>query len=117
MLGEDQPKKRKWNFVAGLASNGASSYRCSSSPLADDGLLLTSTSHDRPKHGLETIMIFGNNKSDVKNHLSPKHSLFTHRLFVEDAPKKLARQLRDEEYSAERSPPERGEEPEGIHFN
>jgi len=53
----------------------------SSSPLADDGLLLTSTSHARPKHGLETIMLFGT-KSDLKNHLSAKHPTFSHKVMA-----------------------------------
>jgi hypothetical protein len=62
-------------------------------------------------------MIFGNNRSDVKNHLYPKHSMFTHKLFVEDEPQKLVTQPLEEENSAERSPPEQGEEPNGIQFN
>jgi hypothetical protein len=86
----------------------------SSSPLADDGLLQTSTSHDRPRQRLETIMIFGN-KSDVKNHLSTKHSPFAHRLFVDNAPDRLVTPLRDEEHSAERPPPAKIEEPEVAH--
>ena len=86
----------------------------SSSPLADDGLLQTSTSHDRPRQRLETIMFFGN-KSDVKNHLSTKHSLFAHRLFVDDARDGISKPLRNEESSSERSPPPKVEEPEVVH--
>jgi hypothetical protein len=86
----------------------------SSSPLADDGLLQTSTSHDRPRQRLETIMIFGN-KSDVKNHLSTKHSLYAHRLFVDDAHDRVTEPLRNEEHSSERSPPPKVEEPEVVH--
>jgi len=59
-------------------------------------------------------MIFGNNKSDVKNHLSAKHSLFAHRIFVDDAPNKLMRQLREEDDSADRSPPGEREEPQDL---
>jgi hypothetical protein len=59
-------------------------------------------------------MIFGNNKSDVKNHLSAKHSLYAHRIFVDDAPIKLTRQLREEENSADRSPPGKREEPQDL---
>jgi hypothetical protein len=86
----------------------------SSSPLADDGLLLTSTSHDRPRYRLETIMIFGN-KSDVKNHLSTKRSLFAHKLFVDDAHEGVTRSLQIEEPSSDSSPPLKVEEPEVFH--
>jgi hypothetical protein len=59
-------------------------------------------------------MIFGN-KSDVKNHLSTKHSLFAHKPFVDEANDSVTRPLRDEDHSNDRSPPPRVEEPEVIH--
>jgi len=59
-------------------------------------------------------MIFGNNKSDVKNHFSTKHSLFAHKLFVEDAQANVAEPLRNEDHSSEKSPPVKVEEPEDV---
>jgi hypothetical protein len=82
-----------------------------SSPIADDGLLQTSASHDRPKQRLETIMIFGN-KSDVRKHFSSKHSMFSHKLFVEDAPQKTIGQVGSGEQSTEQPPPAKVEKPE-----
>lgn len=58
-------------------------------------------------------MIFGN-KSDVKKHFSSKHSMFSHRLFVDDAPNKTTGQVRSEEQSREQSPPEKVEKPKVI---
>lgn len=59
-------------------------------------------------------MIFGNRKSDVRNHLSTHHSLFAHRRFVEDEPVKLTRQLREDENPAEMTAQAKGEEPEVV---
>jgi hypothetical protein len=59
-------------------------------------------------------MIFGNRKSDVRNHLSTHHSLLAHRRFVDDEPVKLTSQLRDEENPVEGTAPAKGEEPEVV---
>jgi hypothetical protein len=56
-------------------------------------------------------MIFGK-KSDVKKHFSSKHSMFSHRLFVDDAPNKTTGQARSEDQSPEQSPPAKVEKPE-----
>jgi hypothetical protein len=58
-------------------------------------------------------MIFGN-KSDVRKHFSSKHSMFSHRLFVDDAPKKAIEQVRIEEQSTEQSLLAKVEKPKGI---
>jgi hypothetical protein len=78
----------------------------SSSPLADDGLLQTSTSHDRPKQRLVTIMIFGH-KSDLKNHLSAKHTTFSHKVIARGAYDQIPEPMptRQNEASSERDPP------------
>jgi hypothetical protein len=60
-------------------------------------------------------MIFGNNKSDVKNHFSTKHSLFAHKPFVDDAHGNVKEPLRNEAHSSEKSPPSKVEEPEVVH--
>ena len=80
----------------------------SSSPPADDGLLLTSTSHERPKHGLETIMLVAK-KSDLKNHLSAKHTTFSHKV--------IAKPTHDQAYETDHqktSPPEGGPPPKAT---
>jgi hypothetical protein len=102
-----------WNTYLNLRAYAYRQFGTYSSPLADDGLLQTSASHDRPKQRLETIMIFGN-KSDVKKHFSSKHSMFSHRLFVDDAPNKTTGQVRSEEQSREQSPPAKVEKPEDV---
>ena len=56
-------------------------------------------------------MIFGN-KSDVRKHFSSKHSMFSHKLFVEDAPQKTNGQVGGSEPSTEQSPPAKVEKPE-----
>jgi hypothetical protein len=79
-----------------------------SSPLADDGLLLTSTSHERPKHGLETTMLVAK-KSDLKNHLSAKHTTFSHKI--------IAKPAHDPPHDTDlqrTTPPERDPPAEGI---
>jgi len=48
-------------------------------------------------------MIFGK-KSDVKKHLSSKHSTFSHRLFVEDAPNQITGQMHPEEQTTVQPP-------------
>ena len=55
-------------------------------------------------------MIFGN-KSDVKKHFSSKRSMFSHRLFVDDAPDKSMVQARGEEKFNDQSPPAKLEKP------
>jgi hypothetical protein len=102
-----------WNTYLHLRAYAYSQFGTYSSPLADDGLLQTSASHDRLKQRLETIMIFGN-KSDVKKHFSSKHSMFSHRLFVDDAPNNTTGQARSEEQSREQCPPAKVEKPEEI---
>ena len=57
-------------------------------------------------------MIFGN-KSDVRKHFSSTHSMFSHRLFVDDAPNKTVGQVRIEEQSTEQSPLAKVEKPKG----
>jgi hypothetical protein len=44
-------------------------------------MLQTSNFNERPKHRLETIMLF-TKKSDLKNHLSAKHSTFVHKVIA-----------------------------------
>jgi hypothetical protein len=58
-------------------------------------------------------MIFGN-KSDVKKHFSSKRSMFSHRLFVDDAPGKKMELVRGEEQFNDQSPPAKVEEPNVI---
>ena len=58
-------------------------------------------------------MIFGN-KSDVRKHFSSKHSMFSHRLFVDDAPKKATEKARIEEQSTDQPPLANVEMPKGI---
>lgn len=49
-------------------------------------------------------MIFGK-KSDVKRHFSSKHStLFSHKLFVDDAPNQTTETVRGEEQSTDQPP-------------
>ena len=60
-------------------------------------------------------MIFGN-KSDVKRHFSSKHSMFSHRLFVDDPPDKPNGQVRSEEPSTEAPPPAKVEKLNLIPF-
>jgi hypothetical protein len=74
------------------------------SPLADDGLLLTSTSHERPKHGLETIMLVAK-KSDLKNHLSAKHTTFSHKVIAKPANGQASATDRQTAPFPERDPP------------
>ena len=83
----------------------------SSSPLADDGLLLTSTSHARPKHGLETIMLVPK-KSDLKNHLSPKHTTFSHKVIAKPAHDQASGTDLQRKASPERDPPPKATESE-----
>jgi hypothetical protein len=59
-------------------------------------------------------MIF-RSKSNVKNHVFTKRSLFAHKPFVDEANDSVTKPLRDEEHSNDRSPPSRVEEPEVIH--
>jgi hypothetical protein len=56
-------------------------------------------------------MIFGK-KSDVQKHISGKHSMFSHKPFVDDAPPRTAEPTRDDQASAEQSSPSRGDPPE-----
>jgi hypothetical protein len=58
-------------------------------------------------------MIFGR-KSDVKKHFSSKHSMFSHRLFVDDAPDKSLGQVRGEEKFNDQSPPANVERPKEV---
>lgn len=58
-------------------------------------------------------MIFGN-KSDVRKHFSSKHSMFSHKLFVDDARNKTIGQVRIEEQSTEQSPLAKVEKAKGI---
>jgi hypothetical protein len=74
------------------------------SPLADDGLLLTSTSHERPKHRLETIMLVAK-KSDLKNHLSPKHITFSHKVIAKPANAQASATYGQRATFPERDPP------------
>jgi hypothetical protein len=55
-------------------------------------------------------MSFGN-KSDVKNHLSTKHSLFSHKLIQENEPARVMEPVREEEHSGDGSPPLKVEKP------
>jgi hypothetical protein len=56
-------------------------------------------------------MMFGK-KSDVKKHFSSKHPMFSHRLFVEDAPNQITGQGCGKEQSAVQSPQPKVEKPE-----
>jgi hypothetical protein len=60
-------------------------------------------------------MIFGN-KSDVRKHFSSKHSMFSHKLFIDDRPNKTTGQVCAEEQSTEQSPPAKVEKPKDIHL-
>jgi len=51
-------------------------------------------------------------KSDVKRHFSSKHPMFSHRLFVDDAPSQMNVQVRCEEQSTVQSPQPNVEKPE-----
>jgi hypothetical protein len=55
-------------------------------------------------------MSFGN-KSQVHNHLSTKHPLFSHRIIEENAQHKIVEPLHIESRFAERAPPEKVEPP------
>jgi hypothetical protein len=59
-------------------------------------------------------MSFGN-KSDVKNHLSTKHPLFSHRPIEDDAHEKIVEPLHTESRFVERAPPVETEEHEEVH--
>ena len=58
-------------------------------------------------------MIFAN-KSDVKKHFSSKRSIFTHKLFVDDATDKKPEVVRGEDKFNDQSPPVKGDEPNEI---
>lgn len=60
-------------------------------------------------------MILGN-KSEVKGHFPSKHSMFSHKIFVDDVPAKTMAQVRDEEQSAQQSsfPPGKVDKPNVI---
>jgi len=58
-------------------------------------------------------MILGR-KSDVKKHLSSKHSTFPHRLFVDDVPGGITGQVEAKERSTEKTPAAKVEKPEGA---
>ena len=59
-------------------------------------------------------MSFGN-KSQVHNHLSTKHPLFSHRVTQDNAQEKIVEPLHIEGRFAERAPPVKVEKPEVIH--
>jgi hypothetical protein len=60
-------------------------------------------------------MIFGK-KSDIQKQISRKHSMYSHKLFVEAAPAMTAEPMPGDQPSLEKSPPSREEPPEGIHL-
>jgi hypothetical protein len=59
-------------------------------------------------------MSFGH-QSDVHNHLSTKHPLFSHRMVEDNAHGKIVEPERDEGQSAERAPPAKIAKPEVVH--
>jgi hypothetical protein len=89
--------------------------RCSSSPLADDGLLQTSASHNRPKQRLETIMIFGR-QTDLHKQLSSKRPLFSHRMVEDDRQNKIVEPVQDEQMRLG-DPPTKRDEPMNTQSN
>lgn len=56
-------------------------------------------------------MILGK-KSDVKKHLSSKHPMFPHRLFVADLRGEITGRVEANERSTEKTPPAKAENPE-----
>jgi hypothetical protein len=56
-------------------------------------------------------MILGK-KSDVKKHLSSKHPIFPHKVFVDNVPGEITGQMQAKEQSAEKTPPAKVEKPE-----
>jgi hypothetical protein len=81
----------------------------SSSPLADDGLLQTSDSHNQPAKRLETIMRFGH-QSDVHKHLSPKRLLFSDKITENDMRNRIVEPVQNEQMRLS-DPPTTREEP------
>jgi hypothetical protein len=55
-------------------------------------------------------MSFGK-QSDVHNHLSTKHPLFSHRTLEENAQQRIVEPINDKERFAERGPPDKVEKP------
>jgi hypothetical protein len=60
-------------------------------------------------------MIFGK-KSDVHKQISGKHSMYSHKLFVDEAPAATVEPMRCDELSAEKSPQSQVEQPEVTHL-
>ena len=60
-------------------------------------------------------MSFGH-QSDVHNHLSAKHPLFSHRMVEDNAHTKIVEPV-EEKWLRLREPPTKREEPKGTHFN
>jgi hypothetical protein len=58
-------------------------------------------------------MIFAN-KSDVKKHFSPKHPMFSYRLFVDEPLDKAKEQARGQEEFNGPSPPDKVEKPQDL---
>ena len=59
-------------------------------------------------------MSFGN-KSQVHNHLSTRHPLFSHRMMQDNVQEKIVEPTHDEERFAERAPPATVAKPEAAH--
>src|ERR1017187_1693897 len=86
----------------------------SSSPLADDGLLQTSASHNQPtSKRLETIMSFGH-QSEVHKHLFAKRPLFSHTMVEDNAHTIIVEPTQDERFRF-RELPTKNEEPTSTH--